>query len=95
MKAVLCPSCGGKMKRNGTTSAGRQRWRCPGCGASQTVRYGTEAARLEEFLGWLLSKDTQLDMPGQGRTFRRRTAEFWAVWPMPSPTGEVHRVVYV
>ena len=34
-------------------------------------------------------------MPGQGRTFRRRTAGFWRVWPMPEPTGEVHRVLFV
>ena len=31
------------------------------------------AARFDEFLSWLLSKDiTQLEMPGAGRTFRRR-----------------------
>ena len=95
MKAVLCPSCKGRMKKNGKTSAGRQRWRCPRCGCSQTVRYDSAAARLGEFLSWLFSKGTQLEMPGQGRTFRRRTAEFWRIWPMPPQTGELHRVVYV
>lgn len=95
MKAVLCPVCGSRMARNGRTSAGRQRWRCLACGASQTVRYDDTAARLGEFLGWLFSKDTQASMPGQGRTFRRRTAGFWRIWPMPRPTGEVHRVVCV
>lgn len=34
-------------------------------------------------------------MPGGGRSFRRRTAEFWEVWPMPIPDGELHRVLYV
>ena len=34
-------------------------------------------------------------MPGGGRSFRRRTAEFWEVWPMPVPDGELHRVLYV
>ena len=95
MKAVICASCGKKMARNGKTKAGRQRWRCLSCGASHTIRYDTAGARLEEFLGWLLSKDTQLDMPGQGRSFRRRTRGFWSIWPMPAATGEVHRVVYV
>ena len=66
MKTVLCPACGARMKRNGHTTAGRQRWRCTGCGGSQTIRYDTTAARLEEFLSWLLSKDAQADMPGQG-----------------------------
>ena len=95
MKTVLCPVCGRKLVKNGYTSSGRQRWRCLDCGSSQTIKYDTEASRLEEFLDWLLSKDIQLEMPGQGRTFRRRTAEFWRIWPMPPQTGEIHRVVYV
>lgn len=32
---------------------------------------------------------------GRGRTFRRRTSEFWEVWPMPVPDGELHRVLFV
>ena len=87
MKAVYCPYCGGRTKRNGRTSSGSQRWRCTACGASTTVRYDDTATRLDEFLGWLLSKDSQAAMPGGGRSFRRRTAEFWEVWPMPSPTA--------
>lgn len=78
MKSVKCPSCGAKMKRSGKTSAGRQRWRCPGCGALTTVRRDGDAAALREFLGWLMSKGSQREMPGQGRSFRRRTAGFWA-----------------
>lgn len=69
MKAVKCACCGGSMKRNGKTSSGAQRWRCAACGASATVRYDDAAACLEEFLSWLLSKGTQLEMPGAGRTF--------------------------
>ena len=95
MKSVECPSCGAKMKRNGKTSAGRQRWRCPSCGASSTVRRDGDAAALREFLGWLMSKGSQRDMPGQGRSFRRRTARFWELWPMPVADGEWHRVLYV
>lgn len=76
-------------------SAGRRRWRCPGRGASTTVRRDGDAAALREFLGWLMSKGSQRDMPGQGRSFRRRTAGFWEVWPMPVPDGERHRVLCV
>ena len=95
MKAVYCPYCGGRTKRNDGTSSGSQRWRCTACGASTTVRYDDTATRLDEFLGWLLSKDSQAAMPGGGRSFRRRTAEFWEVWPMPVPDGELHSVLYV
>lgn len=34
-------------------------------------------------------------MPAGGRSFRRRTAEFWEVWPMPVSDGELHRVLHV
>lgn len=83
MKAVYYPYCGGRTKRNGRTSSGSQRWRCTACGASTTVRYDDTATRLDEFLGWLLSKDSRAAMPGGGRSFRRRTAEFWEVSLVP------------
>ncbi len=95
MNVVRCAVCGEKMRRNGRTSAGRTRWRCESCGASSVERIDNAAKRLGEFLGWLLSKERQADMPGGGRTFRRRTAGFWHVWPLPPVTGEVCRVVFV
>ncbi len=76
MNVVKCLSSGGKMKRNGTTSAGNAMWRCTSCGASTTVHVDNAAKRLDEFLGWLLSKGRLADMLGGVRTFRRRTAEF-------------------
>lgn len=83
------------MRRNGKTKAGLQRWRCQGCGASSVHRNDTSARDLASFVSWLLSKDSQRDMPGQGRAFRRRTAAFWSIWPMPEVADEVHRVVFV
>lgn len=95
MNVVKCPSCGAKMKRNGKTSAGNTRWRCKACGASMVERIDNAAKRLLEFLAWLLSKTRQADMPGGGRTFRRRTSGFWHVWPLPPITGEILNVVFV
>ena len=95
MNVARCPSCGARMKRNGTTSAGNTRWRCASCGASIANHAGNSAKRLEESLGWLLSKRRQADMAGGGRAFRRRTQEFWHIWPLPPATGEVCRVVFV
>lgn len=90
-----CSSCGSAMKRNGRTKAGSQRWRCGKCGASAVHGNDTAARDLAAFSSWLLSKDSQADMPGHGRTFRRRTASFWKIWPMPDVVDEVHRVVFV
>ncbi|OUO18326.1 IS256 family transposase [Collinsella sp. An307] len=95
MKAKSCPLCGAKMKRNGKTSAGRTRWRCTSCGASSIRRIDSSAKSLDAFLGWLLSRRRQADMPGGGRTFRRKTAAFWEVWPMPPKVEAPRRVVYV
>lgn len=95
MKAKTCSICGSKMKRNGKTSSGKQRWRCIECDTSCIHRNETSSRDLSMFLRWLLSKDVQTDMPGQGRTFRRRVSRFWSLWPMPALVDEIHRVVYV
>lgn len=95
MKSKSCPVCGTPMKKNGFTSSGKQRWRCRGCGMSRAHSKDNTSIRLKEFLSWLFSKDTQSSMPGSGRTFRRRTKEFWDIWPMPEVVDEIHRVVYV
>lgn len=82
----LCPQCSGSMKRNGTTSAGRVRWRCKdtGCGVSKTRRNDTEAAGLTQFLSWLFSKDTQAGTRvGAARTFRDLASRYWPYWPLP------------
>lgn len=74
MNVVRCPSCGTRMKRNGTTSAGNTRWRCASCGASITNHVDNSAKRLEEFLGWLLSKRRQADMAGGGQDLQEAHA---------------------
>lgn len=83
------------MKRNGRAPSGAQRWRCRSCGASATHSNDVAARELAAFVGWLLSRGTQADMPGRGRTFRRRAALFWPIWPMPEVVDEVFRVVHV
>lgn len=46
-------------------------------------------------MSWLLSKHLQKDMPGAGRTFRRRNTKFWQNWPFSPIVDEVHDVVFV
>lgn len=95
MAAPHCPACGKKMAKNGTTSAGRTRWRCTSCGASTTRRIDNAAKLLAAFLAWLLTRSRQSDMAGGGRTFRRKTARFWEIWPMPPKIEAARRVVFV
>ena len=95
MNNVKCPVCGGKMVRNGKTAAGTQRWLCKSCRATATHRIDNDAKLLKIFLNWLFSSRTQAEGPWSARTFRRKCAKFWEVWPIPQPTGEVHHVVFV
>lgn len=90
-----CPACGSNMVRNGKTKAGRTRFRCRRCGSSSVRKIDTSAKDLKTFLAWLLSRKRQSDMPGAGRTFRRRCAPFWDIWPMPPKIEEPRDVIYV
>lgn len=87
--------CGSNMVKNGTTKAGRTRFRCKRCGSSSVRRIGASAKDPKCFLGWLLSRKRQSDTPGAGRTFRRRYAPFWEIWPMPPKVEGPRGVAYV
>lgn len=96
-----CKLCGQPgVKRNGTTSAGKVRWRCTGCGASSVQRRTDhkDLATFEQFLAWVSGKDTQgqCDATATGRSFRRHIAWCWDV-PVPRPpvTGEIHDQVFI
>ena len=97
MNAPLCPVCHGPMKKNGSTSSGRTRWRCKdrSCGASRTRSYDRRAADLGSSLAWLLSKDTQEERPVPARTLRRRNELMWALWPPVPLADQVHDVVHL
>ncbi|WEV68587.1 IS1249 family transposase [Bifidobacterium sp. ESL0775] len=84
MREPLCAACGGKMKRNGTTSAGRARWRCVGCGASRTQGHDRGAIDLKAGLDWLFSKRSQAESAVPDRTQRRRNLTMWSLNP-PTP----------
>lgn len=61
----------------------------------QTPRIDNTAKQLNLFLNWLFSRDKQQEMPGEGRSFRRKTARFWEIWPLPPKIEEQRDVVYV
>ncbi|WP_235829183.1 IS1249 family transposase [Gulosibacter macacae] len=88
-----CLLCATRLVKNGTTSAGTQRWRCPRCGASSTRRRPdlTRRHELDRFLDWLTSKHAQSELPGtSARTFRRTTAWCWQIVPRLGPVETRH-----
>lgn len=90
-----CGICGAKMMKNGFTSAGAQRWRCPLCGSSSTRRNDTSSRALRAFVGWLLGKLSQSELGLPARTFREKTSKFWKLWPILPVCDEIHHVVYM
>ena len=83
MKYVICPICKSVCVRNGKNKSGSQRWLCRQCSITFIPKIDNSAKQLQIFLKWLFGKDAQKNMPGEGRTFRRKTAMFWNIWPMP------------
>lgn len=95
MNQVNCPVCGNKCVKSGKTKAGSQRWLCKSCKTSLTHKIDKDSKELQLFLNWLFSKDSQSDMPGEGRTFRRKTAKFWDIWPLPPKVEETKDVLFL
>lgn len=93
-----CEVCTDKLVKNGTTSAGRTRWRCRRCGASKTQQRIDITARAEirSFHRWVLSSDPQHQFGLTDRGFRKRIDWCWGIEvPQPDPTGVVHRQIIV
>lgn len=95
MKHVICPVCGGVCIKYGKNTAGTQRWFCKRCKTAFSPKIDNSAKQLKVFLDWLFSKERQKDMPGEGRTFRRKTAKFWNVWPLPPLVEGKRDVLFV
>ena len=83
------------MIRHGKTSTGRQRWRCKPCQITTLNEIDSTAKHLDEFVAWLLGRRRQADMPGGGRSFRRRCEPLWQLWPFSPIVDEVHDVIFV
>lgn len=95
MNQVNCPVCGMKCVKFGKTKAGTQRWFCKECKTALTHKIDSNSKELKIFLKWLFGKMSQSDMPGEGRTFRRKTSKFWNIWPMPSKIEESRDVLFL
>ena len=95
MRQIKCPDCNETCIKHGVLKSGSQRWFCKHCKVAFTVKINNLSKELSLFLNWLFSTNIQADMPGKGRTFRRKTAKFWSVWPLPPKVEEVHDVVYL
>ena len=83
MNQVRCFNCGNICVKNGKTKAGTQRWLCKECSDSFTNPIDNSTKQFVQFQHWLFSKAVQKEMPGAGKSFRRKISKFWEIWPMP------------
>ena len=83
------------MVKNGKDKCGNQRWLCRSCGVTSRWKNDVTARDLSVFLDMILGKTIQRDLPGQGRTFRRKAAKLWEIWPICEPDGEIRRVIHI
>lgn len=83
------------MVKNGKDRYGRQRWLCRSCGTTTRWKNDVTARDLHAFLEVITGKITHRDLPGCGRTFRRKALKLWQIWPVCQPDGQVHRVIHV
>ena len=95
MNHIVCPVCGATCIRYGRNKSGSQRWICKKCSSILTPKIDRSTKQLQYFLTWLFSKRTQKEMPGEGRSFRRKTSVFWNIWPLPPKIEEPRDVIYV
>ena len=83
MRQIKCPDCNETCIKYGVLKSGFQRWFCKHCKVVFTVKITNLSKEVNLFLNWLFSTDIQAYMPGKGCTFRRKTAKFWSIWPLP------------
>lgn len=83
------------MRTNGTTSAGRTRWRCKECGSSTSRTYDHRAADLRSGLDWLFFTRTLAQGPVSARTQQRRNRLIWSLMPPVPLVLQRHDVVQV
>ena len=95
MKHVVCPICGNICIKYGKNKSGSQRWFCKNCSSIYTPKIDNSSKQLQIFLKWLFGKQSQKEMPGDGRSFRRKTSGFWNIWPLPPKIETQREVVYV
>lgn len=95
MAKAKCPCCGSEVQKYGKAPAGGQRWHCLACGATSANAADSAAKPPGALPAWPLSGASQSEMPGEERSFRKKTSGFWGIRPMPPAVEERHRVVYM
>ena len=79
----------------GTQRQGRSDGAAPCVISARSAALIPRPSILTEFVAWLLSRRRQSDLPGGGRSFRRRCEPLWQLWPFSPIVDEVHDVIFV
>lgn len=96
-RAPHCPICRISARKNGVTSAGRQRWRCPTCAHSFTIKRQSQehAQQFRQFLDYVTDTQPKRLINNSPRTWDRSHAWCWNTRPIWQITGEVYDQVFI
>lgn len=96
MKTIVCVTCQStNIKKNGTTSSGKQRYYCKNCKTSFTHEYDSTFKDFALFLDYVTHTHSQNDYTIAGRTLREKTRRFWQYWPLPPLVNESYDIVFI
>ena len=95
MKSKSCAICGSKLIKHGKTKQGKQRWYCQKCKCSSSLTYNNLIKKFNQFINWLLHKNTLNEQTIPARTLARHNDDFWKYWAMPSIYDEQIDVLYI
>ena len=95
-----CSTCQAKLQKWSKTAAGTPRWRCPKCAKTQTRKRTdlTKGLLLEQFVKWLLGKQSQEELTGSSsaaRSWRNQIKWCWDIIPKPILTGEIYPIILI
>ena len=96
VKQLSCTTCSSiRVKKNGHTKNGKQRYWCLHCHSSFTLTYTREYKDFQLFLDYVLHAYSQQEYGIAARTLRARIQPYWAYWPIPERVDTAYDVVFV
>lgn len=83
------------MQKRGRTEQHKQRWLCVSCTTSYALGHETQrlGRQLDRFVSYLLSNNSQKELPLPTRTWRQDTQWCWEIVPPQPVTGEIYPVL--
>ena len=91
-----CKICKSEMIKWGKTKQGKQRWRCPECGKTRTIKKSqfSKRATFLLFISWILEQTVaRVVSNNKLKSFHRKINWCWEITPEIPVTGEIYECI--